>query len=321
MNIEVEEQQNEIEKLKGCYKISRAVLMRMLDKTVVGRDGKQYLSMSKCEILTMLYFTHIADAAGYIEYVKINELGKLLGYSGRNTYHVIDNLVKKGFVESSGSNWTGYRSIRICENDYSKVKDFHKNRYLNTNLSFFDRSSKTFFKAFSELSLYAMRTFLHILYHYDGLNGYRFSIDRLMSVLGIQDKYLCLSYLKELEPLLGTDYYQLRGSKTKRLKYEIAYIHPGNTALVSERGIGKEQDSFFKHKWSVYLKRIGLCFERDSWFTSELFGIVYTLLKQGGILLEKINALIKEVLWEAEGEDQAILGVKMRLTEAVRYGT
>lgn len=317
----IEEQQSEIEKLKGCYKISRAALMRMLDKTVIGRDGRKYPSLSKCEILTMLYFTHIADRTGYIEYVKINELGELLGYSGRNTYHVIDNLVKKGFVESSGNNWTGYRSVKITDNDYSQVTDFRKNRYLNTNLCFFDRSSKTFFEAFSELSLYAMRTLLYILFYYDAMNGYRFSIDRLMSALGVQDKYLCISYLKELEPLLGTEYYQLRGSKTKRLKYEIVSIHPGNASLVSEHGVGKEQDSFFKHKWSIYLRQIRQHFKREGWFTSELFGIVYTLLRQGGILLEKIDALIKEALWEADGEEQTILAVKLRLAEAVRYGT
>lgn len=319
--VNIEEQQNELEKLKGCYKISRAVLMRMIDKMVIGKDGKQYPSLSKCEIITMLYFTHIADASGYIEYVKINELGELLGYSERNTYHVIDNLIKKGFVESNGSNWTGYRSVKIIGNDYSQVKDFRKNRYLNTNYCFFDRSAKGFFEVFSNLSLYAMRTFLYVLFHYDAMHGYRFSIDRLMDTLGIQDKYLCLSYLKELEALLGAGYYQLRGSKTKRLKYEVVSIHPGNAGLVSEHGINKEQDSFFKHKWCLYLRRIGQHFKRDSWFASELFGVVYTLLRQGKILLDKMEALIKGVLLEAEDEEQAILDIKLLLAEEVQYGT
>ncbi len=317
----IEQQQNELEKLKGCYKLSRAVLMRMVDKTVIGVDGNQYPSLSKCEILTMLYFTHIADSSGYIEYVKVNELGNLLGYSERNTYHVIENLAKKAFVESSGNHWTGYRSVKIIGNDYSQVKDFRKNRYLNTNHCFFDRSAKGFFEVFSNLSLYAMRTFLYILFYYDALHGYRFSIDRLMDALGIQDKYLCLSYLKELEALLGAGYYQLRGSKTKRLKYEVVSIHPGNAGLVSERGINKEQDSFFKYKWCVYLRRIGQHFERDSWFASELFGIVYTLLRQGKALLDKLEALIKEVLLEAEGEEQALMDIKLRLVEEIPYGT
>lgn len=307
---------NEQDRLAGSYKISRSVLKRMLGRTVTGVDGKEYPSLSKCEILTMLYFTHIADMTGYIEYVKINELGELLGYSDRNAYHVMDNLVKKGFIESSGNSWTGYYSVKINDNDYSRIRKYTaQNRYLNTNHSFFCRTSDSF-RIFANLSLYAVRTFLYIIFNYDALNGYRFSIDRLMDILGIQDKYLCISYLKELEQLLGIRYYALRGSKTKRLKYDIVYIYPGNTGLVSEAGIREDQDSFYKYKWMIYLRKAGIQFGRAGWLTSEIFGIVYTCLKQGKIVLDTIEKVIREVLYEeAENEDMALLGIKLRLAE------
>lgn len=318
MDTEQQKKENipDFERLLGSYKLSCRLLLHILAKEVTGPDGKQYPSLSKCEIITLLYFTQIADSASYIAHVKINELGSQLGYSKRHAYNIIQNLKKKGFIDVTGDGWTGYYSVIIKDNDFQQVKKYtSQNRYLNTNHPFLCSDTEYYF-TFINLSLYAVKTFLYIFYGYDALYGYRFSLERLMAVLGINDKYLCISYLKELEAVLGKGYYTLRGSKTKRLKYDIVEIHSGNAALVPDQGIRQNQASYYKHKWLIYLKKTGLQFKRDRWLVSEIFGIVYTCLRTGRLLLGAIENIIKEALWIQQDEEHAILGIKYGLALA-----
>lgn len=313
-----EKKKQELNKLKGGYKLSASVLLRMTSNRITGIDGKEYPSLSKCEIITLIYMTHICDQSGYIEYVKINELGTFLGYSERNTYHVMEGLHKKGFIELSENSWTGYRSVRILNNDYSAVKDYHgKNRYLNTNHIFFCRNSGEFFEKFCELSLYAMRTFLYLLFQYDAKCGYRISVDRLMNQLGIASRYLCLSYLKEIKDLIGEDFCSISESKTKRMKYDVIYVHPGNSWLVADSQIRDEQDSYYKYKWIMYLRKVGLTYARVYELATRIFSIVYAKLcdENSKLTLDCIENVVKEILWEAGDQKSALRNIQLRLVE------
>lgn len=313
-----EKKQQELDKLKGGYKLAGSVLLRMISNRITGIDGKEYPSLSKCEIITLLYMTHICDRSGYIAYIKVNELGELLGYSARNTYHVMEGLHKKGFIETSGNNWTGYRSVRILNNDYSAVEDYRgKNRYLNTNCIFFRRNEGECFRRFCELSLYAMRTFLYLLFQYDVRTGYRISVDRLMNRLGIASRYLCLSYLREIKEMMGEDFCTISDSKTKRIKYDVIKLHLGNHLLVLDEHIHEDQDSYYKYKWMIYLRKIGIVYTRTHEFTARLFGIVYATLRneKSKLTLECIDNVIKEILWEGADQTSTLRNLQLRLVE------
>lgn len=313
-----EKKQQELNKLMGGYKLSGSVLSRMISNRIIGTDGKEYPSLSKCEIITLLYMTHICDQSGYIEYVKINELGGLLGYSARNTYHVMEGLQKKGFIEASGNSWTGYRAVRILNNNYRGVKDFHgEKRYLNTNYIFFRRDESEFFTKFCELSLYAMRTFLYLLFQYNVRIGFHISVERLRKQLGIASRYLCLSYLKEIEALVGEEFCSIADSKTKRIKYDVINLHPGNHMLVADEQVQEKQDAYYKYKWIIYLRKIGITYKKVYEFASALFGIVFATLhnEQSKLTLECMENVIKEILWEGGDERSTLRNIQLRLVE------
>lgn len=272
-----------IEQILGCGKISKQFLNRITSRFVTGVDGKQYPGASGFEQAALIYFKQVCDKKNLVKEYKVQELEAVLGCSKREVPILIENLVRKGFIKAqySGKNWTGVKNIRINDRDFSSVRKYHgDNRYLSVYYRIFNHNSEDYGK-YRNLSLFAKRLLLILLYNYSDQYGYRVSYDELKNRLGIKSRRLIESYLQELEPILGKDFYKREANLKQRVYYGTVIIRHRNFLL--RQGLENSHDTFYKRKIRcglidsiVQFKNIDIhC------FVNKLFALVYQYLLKG----------------------------------------
>lgn len=272
-----------IESILGCGKISRQFLNRITSRFVIGIDGKQYQGASSFEQAALIYFKQVCDKKNQVKEYKVQELEKILGCSRREVPILIDNLVKKGFITArySEKNWTGIKDIRINDRNFCGVSDFRgTNRYLSAYYSIFNHNSGEYEK-YRNLSLYAKRLLLILLYNYSDRYGYRVSYDELKSRLGIRNRGLIESYLQELIPILGKDFYKREPDLNKKHYYGMLIIYSNN--FLFRQGLENSHDTFYKRKIRCFLTDSIIRFKETdmSSFVNGLFAVIYQYLLKG----------------------------------------
>jgi len=297
--------------IQGLGKLSKKYLYRLISRTITCSDGVIRPGASSCEILTVIYLSQIADKKGFIRQFRIRELAKTIGFTEREVYFALDNLIKKEYITASyyqNRKWTGYRNITLKDNDFSKSKYSKDNRYLNTFFSFFNwtTSNATMLR---DLSLYTLRLLLLILFQYHPKNGANINRGVACELLGIKNPALISKYLKEIgeKVVIDDGFYKEVGDK----KSASGYIHfrSKNMDFVPEKRPADNQLSFYKRKWLLYL-RANRYSIRDIVthyiykttlmdFLNSIFSKVYFYLQEG-YELRKIEGIIKTVIKEHE---------------------
>jgi hypothetical protein len=255
--------------INGLYKLSEKTVMRLVSRSLTDKNGRHMPGASRYEIAAVIYLTHISDSNGYVTSIKATEIGDALSCSRRNAFILIKNLEKKGFIRILSKEHTGYMDLQLLENEYADVKDYSGKgtRYLNTNRYFFNQADPSY-AVFMNLSLYAMRLLLYLLFNYNKAYGYHASYDALCHRLGIRSRSLVHKYLKELEPLLSSYldfnaesasgcFYKSMPDEKKGLHYGRINIFRDNGMMLPDTGIGKDQDSYYKRYWISRIKEAG----------------------------------------------------------------
>ncbi len=235
---------NGVSELNGSYKLSQKVIYRLISST-------ENDTVSNYEILAMIYFSNISDISGNIEYFRIPSLSSAIGCSRRSAYNIIHNLVRKSLIQISPSVWSGYRTIKILDNNFSN-STYEEDRYLNTNHTYFNHNHVDF-EEFKKLSLYAKKTLLLILLKYNRKYGYRINISTLMQDLGISKKYRIIGYITELRKMFDDSFFLIE--EGVRVKYNNLRVVSKNPFFMAQTGIDDDQDTYFKHKYRALFER------------------------------------------------------------------
>ena len=241
--------------LKGSYKLS---------KTIIDKINQSTRSISNNELLSVIYFTQICDISGYIDDFKISDLKDIIGCSRRAAYNIINNLVEKNFISISGSTWTGCRNITLLDNDFTNSTE----RYLNTNFTFLTFTHNDYV-AFKELSLFAKKTLLIVLFNYQLKYGYHVSIETLRKYIGVTTKTKVLKYVNELKNMFDASLITVSGSKKQRIKYGMLYIQANVPVFCHESGIKDYQPCYIKRSYMNLFKNSNI--EFDSINKTELY--------------------------------------------------
>ena len=244
--------------LEGSYKLSEYVIERLIGRNIECSDESFCDSVSNYEILTILFFSQICNSFGVVEEFKISNLQDIIGCSRRSSYGIIQNLIRKNFIQIESSSWTGYYTIRILQNDFSDA-DYKSIRYLNTNFTYFNPLHKDY-ESFKGLSLYAKKSLLLILFNYQLKYGYRVSLDGLMNYIGIQNKTKILKYVDELRDMFDKRLFVVYGSKKDRLKYHNLYIMAQMPCFSANKGIDENQFCYIKHHYMQKFRVNGITF-------------------------------------------------------------
>lgn len=271
--------------LMGSYKISDMLMQKILSRKITTVEGKTVNGISSLELDTVIYFTTISDAHGYIADYHIADLATILHCSIRATYFILDNLQRKGFIKVEASPWYGARNITLLDNDFSDVQDYKDTHYLNTNHSLFNFSQSGWYESFKQLSLYAKKTLLLVLSGYKVDYGYRVSINSLQERLQLKNRLLVVSYLDELKSILGDDLCDIDPDRNRRYKYGNAHFSKRNSFLRSNNGIEDSQDSYFKRFIRTFLqqKNIWSSSLKDqlNTLTNSIFSVLYRYIQHG----------------------------------------
>lgn len=240
--------------LLGLYKLSANTVQRCIQRTITDIHGKSVPGCSKNEIAALLYMSHIADQSGKICDFTVSQLKNGISCSRRDSFLVLSNLEQKGFLQIHNRCWNGYMDISLCGNDFSSISTYtKKDRYLNTNRCFFDRSDESFYKLFRGLSLYATRMLLYLLLCYNVDFGYQITYTSMAGVLGVKSRSLIHSYLKELDPLLSIccdqSFYQSIKDDRNGYRYGRIKVFHRNTMMIPDTGLRESQDSYYKRFW------------------------------------------------------------------------
>ena len=231
----------------GSYKLSEYQLMRLISK---GEHGA-----SSFEIDTMLYLSQICDEKGVINRFRISELKHIIGCSLRESYYILSNLEKKGFLSVSCHNKNGYRELTLVKNNFHGVTDYRKNRYLNVNRCFLNPLSPDF-RLYQNLSLFAKKLLLYILYQYSSKRGFRFKFRQAAKALHIKNESLIACYLNELKPLLIDDELISYMSKESDGKYDMCFIKQKSTLLTPNSGLSAFQPSYVRYQLQMMFDNI-----------------------------------------------------------------
>lgn len=312
--------------LYGSYKLSEHIIRRLTSVTVIGEENKSYNSASRYEIGTLLYFSHVCDPAGVIKNFRTSSLAKIIGCSDRQCANIIENLRKKQFISIKGEKWTGLKTIRIVNNDFSNVKKYtHQTRYLNTSSEYFDRMGE-WYQLFMQLSVNAMRLFIYVMYNYSFQNGYRVSILRLMQTLGIRNKYTLLGYMDEMESLLGKGFFMTYAGRDPRIKYDVILIKPGNRFLVTGNRIDQNKDSSFSYDVNLILQQCRIRHDASigiKGFCYRIFSYIYQFLETNNVYLtyERLLDIIRSAIGCTENLHMAAIQVSLSLEELCQAQT
>lgn len=292
----------ELNEIYGSYKISEKLLTKIVSKEIQDSKGCIHKSVSSLELDALIYFTHISDIKGCVKEFKISELQEVIGCSVRSTYIIINNLEEKGYVTVKGNSWTGIKSIQILDNDFSGNVDYTENLYLNTNYEYFDYN-KDSYQTYKSLSLFAKKTLLIILFKYKSKYGYRISVDTIKEYLGIKSRFKVVSYLKELEYLLGSDFYTIAKDSRRRIKHGNITMTHHTISLLASSGIEEDQDTYFKYYWTQYLKSEEIIDSKLSKsmkktinkLLNDIYKVVYIYV-QHAVSIHDINNIIKNTI-------------------------
>lgn len=240
--------------LLGLYKLSAKTIQKCIQRTILDIHGKPVPGCSKNEIAALIYMSHIADQSGNIADFTVSQLKNAISCSRRDSFLVLSNLEQKGFLQIQNRRWNGYMDIVLCDNDFSSISTYTgKNRYLNTNHCFFDRTDESFYQAFRGLSLYATRMLLYLLLCYNADFGYQITYTSMAEILGVKSRSLIHNYLQELNPLLGLfcdqSFYQSIKDDRRGYLYGRIKIYHRNTMLIPDTGLRESQDSYYKRFW------------------------------------------------------------------------
>ena len=233
--------------LKGLYKISDALLYRMIAKRVVSKDGISYNGASRLEILSILYLTHIADSRGHVEGFRVQEFMSKTGCSRRKAFDLMHTLCDKGYIRVHGSDWAYCHDIDLLYSDFS---DFDKSmRYIDTNMPLFEQG-RSLFDAFSGLSLYSMRLMLYIVRNYSMDYGYHASFSSVMAALGIKHRSVLMHCLDELQDTFGflDEFVRIRSDLKTGVRYGYMDLLKSLDFLSRNQGISVSQDSYYKRR-------------------------------------------------------------------------
>lgn len=290
----------------GSYKLSETVINRMITRTVIGKHGNRLPGASKSEIASIIFLSHICDQDGNIEMFKAQEFADAIGCSRRNAYILIKNLEEKNFISINSKEWTGYMSITLLNNRFSEVKEYSKNtRYLNTNIIYFDQHQSSFYEEFKNLSLYATRLYVYLLFQYSMEFGYGSSYDYLASKLQIKNTSLIALYLKEIEPLIDSwkykSPYTSLPDKRKGTKYGRIFLPAKNEMFLHDSGLRRDQDSYYKRYWIIRLHKSGYIVE----------GLHFTLLDYADQLYQLASHFISDKITRTLIENTIIQQIEM----------
>jgi hypothetical protein len=200
--------------MPGSRKMSAELIRKLISRF---SDEQGSFGISGNCINAMIYLCSICDTTGRIEDFPISSLVGIACDSLRGAYDILHKLEQKNVLSVTCTVKNGLRDIVILDNDFSSKNK----RYLNLNRSFFNCYSDDFHK-FRDLSLYAKRSLLAILFEYDaqgGRRGYRTSFDKLLKKLGLKTSRLIDSYIKELTPLFQDALTIMEGWKSSLYSY------------------------------------------------------------------------------------------------------
>jgi len=224
----------------------------MTARHVKGPDGQLYPGCSKLMIACLIHFSHICSANGEIASIRLSSLELVLRCDKRSIYSCIHALEQRGFITvETIDSFAGIKKIILLDNDFSNVN--YKNssaRYLNTNYPFFNYRGDKGYETFLNLSLYSMRLLIYLLYNYNSSLGYRTSYDNLCLKLSIKKRFRIQRYLKELEPLIGENYFQSSKNIIKRYVYGSISIRSNQYRIKPNTRYEQSQETYY----TFYLK-------------------------------------------------------------------
>ena len=302
---------NQLKQIESCYKLNSKVVERMTARHVVGIDGKTYPGCSKLMIACMIHFSHICSTKGEIESIRLSSLELVLNCDKRSIYSCINALVTRGFISvDTVDAFAGIKKITIINNDFSQVNYGSGVRYLNTNYPFFNYRSNEGYESFLNLSLYATRLLICLLFNYNAATGYRTSYDNLCAKLSIKKRFRIQRYLKEIETVIGNDYFKTSKNEIKRYTYGSISIPSYYDNVRPEQEYYPTQDTYYTHRLKEKLISYG--FDRITGvgllhrFSSRLGAIVNTFL-QKNLSLELIENTAFKILTDHYILDQTTL--------------
>jgi len=302
---------NQLKQIESCYKLNSKVVERMTARHVVGPDGSTYPGCSKLMIACMIHFSHICSTKGEIESIRLSSLELVLKCDKRSIYSCIDALIMRGFIKvETVDSFAGIKRITILNNDFSSVNYESGVRYLNTNYPFFNYRSNEGYDKFLNLSLYAMRLLIYILYNYNAATGYRTSYDNLCAKLSIKKRFRIQRYLKEIESVIGKDFFKTSKNEVKRYTYGSVSIPSYYTNAKAAQKYYPTQDTYYTHRLEE--KMVSYGFDRITGvgllhrFASRLGSIVNTFL-QKNLSLELIENTAFRILTDHYILDQTTL--------------
>ncbi len=308
--------------LMGSYKISSTLLDKLTAGKLVLADGSTCRGVSSLELDAVIYFTTIADSSGFIEAYRTSDLAGVLGCTTRATYHIIAGLVRKAIITASNTQWAGVMDIRILDNDFSDTVTYEGVHYLNVNHSFFDPSEESFYAAYRHLSLYAKRTLLIIMNSFHGEYGCRINIDQIRDRLKIRNRRLVVSYLRELEHLLGEGFYNVEPDRRRRYRYGSVSVRKGTYILVPNAGIKDSQDSYFKRSFRTYLYHHGIISSPEARevnpLLNKLYSTIYAFADKGHNVSVLLDTAHQTFLDLGVADEYVVKALAKRLQ--VRYG-
>lgn len=306
---------NSFSQIQSSYKLSHYLVKRMTSREIKLSSGKIKPGCSKLMIATMIYFSHISSSSGNIPLFKVSELELVLRCSKRAAYQVLSDLEERELIEvTTIDGWNGIKSVKLLNNDYSQIKDYSQNRYLNTNMPFFHYRENKGYDQFMVLSLYAMRLLIYLLYNYNQRNGYHSSFDQLCSSLGIKHRRYIHLYIQEINSLFAPHQTLIgeRKDKYSRKKYGSISMSAYSPRFSPSGHYDLNQESYYLHKWKRKLYMMGLQAVKTSTlsihqFSHRIVKIVNVFLTKQNLSLVLIEATVENILKENYSIDEQTL--------------
>lgn len=312
-----------IEKLTdimGSYKISEKLMEKLISKNLETADGRTVPGVSSLELDAVIYFTTISDSSGRVEEYHPTDLADVLGCSIRATYGIIDNLVKKGIIRMEDTSFCGVKDITVLDNDFSNVTNYTTSKYINTNKEFFNICNESFYSSYKELTLYAKRTLLIILDGYNMNYGYRVAVDTVKERLGIKNRRLVVSYINELQDILGNKC-SIKPDRNRHYKFGNIEFLKQNGYMSSNKGIEDNQDTYFKRSLRLFLEKHGILDRENigiNALLNKLFSILYSYAHNNCSVASCMEIIKKAFLDMGIADDYVLAIVKSRFKTKFR---
>ena len=239
--------EHNLSQIASSYKLNSSIVKRMTSRVIIDSHRNEHPGCSKLMIAAMIHFSHICSTKGVIERIKVSELSFVLRCNIRSAYTVLAELEKREFISvETVDSWNGIKRIIIHDNDYSSVSNYSNVRYLNTNYPFFNYRESNGYVKFLNLSLFSMRLLLLLLLNYKPSYGYRVSYDTACAQLSVKKSFRVHKYMKELEDVLGPNFFVSgKSSNTRRKKHDVIVVVKGQDALTPDKFFSTTQDTYY----------------------------------------------------------------------------